>query len=175
MARLRSPAIVASVAMNGGSLSRLIMKRVEQADRQAHQQRETDRQADEPARWRALPARAPAQPVRQELGADDRGERDDGAGGEVDSPGDDHHGRADGQHAEECDPMHQRVEAICLEERVVPVQDVNEGEHGQDARDQPPLGGPEDRGSRGRMNGGAIGSFAVISSGAAVVLVRPRR
>ena len=50
------------------------------------------------------------QPLGQELGAHDRRERDDGPGRQIDPAGDDHHGRAHGQHAEERDPVQQAAE-----------------------------------------------------------------
>ena len=101
VARLRRPAIVASVAMNGGSRSRLIIKAW------------TSPMVDPMSRVRPMASaikpveggagRSVAQPLGQELGADDRRQRDDGPGREVDPAGDDHHCRADGQHAEKGD------------------------------------------------------------------------
>ena len=135
VARLRRPAIVASVAMKGGSRSKLIIKRMTEPDRRSHEQRQTDRQRDR-ARSTAAADDRVAQPLGQQLGADDRRERDDGAGRKVDSAGDDHHRRADGQHAEEGDRVQKRLKTVALVERAIAVQQIDDRQDDQNARRQ---------------------------------------
>ena len=106
--------------------------------------------ADQRRRRRRRRRAAAAQPLGQQLGADDRGQGDDGAGRQIDPPGDDHQRGADGEHAEEGDPVEQRLEAVRLEEGVVAIQEVDQPQDRQDARDQPPFRGLEEATRCGR-------------------------
>ncbi len=117
--------MVASVAMNGGSRRPLIMKACNRPIARPKSNVIPIANATSATEGGAAAGAALAQPFGQELGADDRRQRDDRTGREVDSSADDHDARADRKHAEEGDPVQQCLEAVRLEESVVPVQHVD--------------------------------------------------